>query len=59
MPLWAEELECREKPEHIFYFLFFPLLTFSPGWEVDSFWTLRSKQAEAQGSVQLCCEIRQ
>ena len=24
MPVFAEELECREKPEHIFFFPFSP-----------------------------------
>ena len=41
MPAFAEELECIERL--FFCFLFVKLTTISPGWEVDSLWTLIGK----------------
>ena len=51
---------CRAGVQRETVTSFFSLLpTFSPGWEVDSLWTLKSKQTGAQGSVELYCEIHQ
>ena len=54
MPVFAEELEYREKRK-----FFFPPPTVSPGWEVDSLWTHRKRQTGVQNRVELYCEIHQ